>query len=168
MDDHHEEFIDMVLTSLGDKVADRDECDQKATVNEFWDKGYQAVVFYKAREMVDKYEGKVWPMRFIKSPWPNTGDTGELYGKLKDNVEKRNSNNFFVLQGILTPDTELIKKEILDGGGLSIKKISDRCSGKVVDWVEEEWKPQQLLNIVIVDFFENCSILPSIINYNRK
>ena len=76
-------------------------------------------------------------------------------------------NEFFIVK-FTSPDVELIKKEILESGGLSIKQISDKCKGCIVDWVEEEWKVTQRLNIVIVDFFENCSIIPSIINYNRS
>jgi hypothetical protein len=33
--------------------------------------------------------------------------------------------------------------------------------------VDDEWK-EQSLNIVIVDFFQHCSMVPAVINYNRK
>jgi hypothetical protein len=178
MDDHHEEFVDSVLNVLGDKVADHDDVNQKSTVGEYWEKGYQAVLLYQNSDTIPQYEGKIWPRRFIWSKWPNTGDPDELHDKLKDYVGRRNGNKFFVLQGILTPDVHLIKNELLESGGLSIKKFADRCSCKVVDWCEDEFsgsveqrqqqQQQQSLNVVIVDFFENCSMIPSIISYNRK
>ena len=113
---------------------------------------------------------KFWSTRYIESPWPNANNNEALYDKLHGYVngdDDRDDDKFFVLQGLLTPDVELIKNEILESQGLSIKQISNKCKGCIVDWVEEEFKHTQRLNIVIVDFFENCSILPSIINYNK-
>jgi hypothetical protein len=165
--DQHAMLKDLIFEILGDKVAVRDDCPATATVQEYWDKGYQAVVLYQDRPTADESEGKLWPLFCIDSPWPNAGDTTELYNSLKDEIEKHNPKHFFVAQAILTPDVDLIKKELMDGGGLSIRKISKQCGGKVVDWVEEEWKPAQKLNIVIVDFFNDCNLLPAVINYNR-
>jgi hypothetical protein len=166
--EHHEELLNMVMETLGeDRVADKDDIKPQSTVQDYWSKGYQAIILYKARSVVPKYEGKVWPIRWIASKWPNTGDPKVLRERLMTAIEERNTDRFFVVQGILTPDTELIKKQLMDGGGMSIKHFSSMCSGKVVDWVEEEWIPKKCLNIVILDFFENCSLLPAIINYNR-
>ena len=167
-EEQYQALSDMVVEVLGDKIAHRSKVTQKSTIQEYWDNGYQLAILYQRRKTLsDDRKDQFWNMGYIESPWPNAGDNSELYDKLKGYVDKHNEDDFFVIQGLLTPDVELIKKEILESGGLSIKQISDKCKGCIVDWVEEEWKSTNRLNIVIVDFFENCSIIPAIINYNR-
>lgn len=168
--EQHGALKELIFEIMGDKLAVRDKCPPTAKVQEFWDKGYQAVVVYEDGPTAEESNGKLWPLHSIASPWPNAGDTKELYTSLKEKVENHNPDNFFVAQGILTPDVELIKKELMDGEGMSIKKISHQCGCKVVDWVEDEWKPAQKLNIVIVDFFDLTApgLLPAVINYNRS
>ena len=167
MEGQHNEFVNAMLATLGDKVADRQQVKPNSKVSEFWKNGFQAVVLYCDKPTIKDYPGKLWGPGNIQSPWPNVIETKELHEKLKGKVKERDPNTFFVLQGILTPDVELIKKEILESGGASIKSIAVRCSPKVVDWVDEDWK-QEPMNVVIVDFVQNCSMVPAIINYNRK
>jgi hypothetical protein len=156
-----------MLATLGDKVADSRKIERNATVGEYWKKGYQAIILYCDGSSLEAYPGVLWSQGHIRSPWPNKTETGELHDELKVRVNERDTERFFVLQGILTPDVELIKNEILDSGGMSIKSMATRCSPRVVDWIDSEWK-EQPLNIVIVDFFQNCSMVPAVINYNRK
>lgn len=89
-----------------------------------------------------------------------------IYAALNKQVKNHKKEHFVAAQGILTPNAKVIKKEIMDGNGISICKISCHCGCKVVDWVEEEWKTDQNLNIVIMDFLKKCNVLPAIINYN--
>ena len=165
----YNELANIVIDILGvDKVADRTKVKQTSTIQEYWNNNYQIVCLYQKRDpLTANIQSKFWSLSYINSPWPNAGDNVELYSKLHEYVHDHDNDTFFVLQGLLTPDVELIKNEILESGGLSIKQISNKCKGCIVDWVEEEWKPTNRLNIVIVDFFQNCSIIPSIINYNR-
>jgi hypothetical protein len=168
MDGHHKELVDDMLATLGDKVANKDQVTPESPVGMYWEKGYQAVILYCDRGVLNDYNGQLWHPNSISSPWPNTGETRKLREKLQQNLEKRENNKFFVLQGILTPDGALIKKQLFETGGISIKSVASQCSCKVVDWVEDEWKGKHDLNVVIVDFFNDCCILPSVVNYNRK
>jgi len=167
-DGRNKELAALIVQSLGGKVADFNKVKPNSRVSEFWEQGYQAVVFFeKLADVKDEYGGEMWHRGYIRSSWPEANDAKELHGKLKEIVgTQRDENKFFVLQGILTPDGELIKDQIMDSGGVSLKSIADGTNCKVVDWVEDEF--QQETNIVIVDFFDNCSILQSIINRNRK
>lgn len=167
MDEHHAGLVDDMLAILGDKVADSREVQTTSTVGEFWEKGYQAIILYCGRSCLPDYPGVLWSQGEIRSPWPNVIETDALHEKLKEKIENHDTDKFFVVQGLLTPDVELIKQEIFDNGGISLKSIATKCSSKVVDWIDEEWK-EQSLNIVIVDFFQNCSVVPAVINYNRK
>lgn len=170
MDGHHKEFVDdIVLATLGDKAASNLTLQPDTVVGEYWKEGMQAVVIYCDKTVVKDHQqdGKLWPQQLISSPWPNVIDATALHDKLKGKLEKRNKNKFFVLQGILTPDGELIKSEVMTSGGMSMKSMAKRVGVKVIDWVDEDWK-EHSHNIVIVDFFQDCSIVPATINFNRK
>jgi hypothetical protein len=167
MEEHHAEMVDDMLATLGDKVADSRKIKRNATVGEYWEKGYQVIILYCDENSLKDYPGVLWSQGNIRSPWPNKVETRELHEELKVKVKERDMERFFVLQGILTPDVELIKNEILDTGGMSIKSMATRCSPKVVGWIDDDWK-EQPLNIVIVDFFQNCSMVPAVINHNRR
>jgi hypothetical protein len=167
MNDQHNGLIEDLLQTLGDKVAVRKQVHPHSKVKEYWNKGFQAVIFYQEQSVTEGYDDKIWPRGYIWSPWPNTSDPVELHAKLSEYVDKRGENLFFVLQGLLSPDVALVKDEILDSGGVTLEKVARRCSGKVVDWVDEHFK-DKTLNIVIADFVENCSMIPAVININRK
>lgn len=177
MGENHEDFLNMVFETLGDKAANLGVggVSQDSTVQTFWDNGFQAIVFYQYHgKVAEAFGGKVWPMWRIQSPWPESSGTDDLYAKLQGNLKKRNAEHkdkLFVVQGILTPDVELIKKGLTDGDGLSIKGYARRASPRVVDWCEGDWmksKKERLLNIVIVDFYQGCSMIPALLNYNRR
>jgi len=202
---HRDLLENVVLATLGEKVADDNTVGPASKVREYWDNKFQVVVLYNRKELdFDSFHGKVWHPSLLVSQWPEANDAVELKSKLCEYVHKRsasnsqNNNKFFVLQGVLTPDAELIKKEIMSGGGLvgggkngiSIKSFSGDCNCKVVDWIsgeeddddhhrggdghESEHSASSLccsncyMNIVIVDFFENCSLLPAVILSNRS
>ncbi|KAG7372553.1 phosphatidylinositol-specific phospholipase C, X domain containing protein [Nitzschia inconspicua] len=177
MDGHHKKFLKMVFDALGDKAANQNikgglSVDSK--VQRFWNHGFQAIVFYQFYDQVkDDFGGKVWPMWRIVSPWPESASTDDLYTKLGGNVQNRLSQHMdklFVVQGILTPDVELIKRGLSDGDGLSIKGYARRANPRVIDWCEDDWMKlgKRCLNIVIVDFYDGCSMVPALLNYNRK
>lgn len=175
MDGRHQDLLNSVFEVLGDKAAKHEgRFSQNSKVQQFWDNGYQAIVFYQRHDKVKEvYGSKVWPMWRIQLPWPESGDTEDLYNKLGGNVQRRcadHMDKLFVLQGILTPNVELIKSGLMDGDGLSIKGYARRASPKVIDWCEDDWmkSKDRRLNIVIVDFYEGCSMIPALLNYNRR
>ena len=138
MDDHHEALVDMVLEAFGDKVADRKVVSAKSPVSEYWEHGYQVVVVYHKTEVtkMEKYDGLLWHGGYVRSPWPEASTADELREKLTTlSVEKRYPAAFFVLQGILTPDGELIMHQIMDAKGISIKTFAPGCNCHFVDWI---------------------------------
>lgn len=166
-EEHHQAFSAKIVEKLDGKMAIRGEVEANSPVQQYWDKGAQAVCIYH-NDIYKSTDGKFWHRGVISSPWPNKNKTDELHENLQERIKARNKDYFFVLQGILTPDGELIKDEILESGGeTSIKSIASRVSNRVVDWVEDEWKEENH-NIVIVDFFHDCSMVQSILNLNKK
>lgn len=138
MDGHHEKFIDMILESFGDKVARVDKVKPASSVKEYWKRGYQVVICYHNTDMTknDKYEGFLYHGGYVRSPWPEANTTDDLHTKLTtSSIEKRHSAAFFVLQGILTPDGELIKNQILEAKGISIKNSAPSCNTCFADWI---------------------------------
>lgn len=166
---HHTLFSRRVVEKLGGKIANQKggALRPDSPVGEYWKKGAQAVVIYHDDATQKASDGKFWIRGCIQSKWPNSNESDALKVKLKATIQERPPKMFFVLQGILTPDTELIKKEILESkGSMSIKTIAKRASQKVTNWVENEWH-DAIHNIVIVDFFKDCSMVTSIINLNK-
>ena len=133
----------------------------------------------------EKYEGILYHGGYVRSPWPEANTTDDLHSKLTtSSVEKRHSAAFFVLQGILTPDGELIKNQILNTKGVSIKNSAPSCNTCFADWItgdhvgsklklshsatgEDEDEEGRPTSIVIVDYVENGAVLPAVINSNR-
>ena len=167
MDGYHEAFVNDLLTILGDRAADSSQLKPSSTLEEFWNTNAQAVILYQHGPSVESSGGKLWSQDHIHSPWPETHDIGLLETKLLDNVKSRSVDQFFVLQGILTPDGDLIKEELLVSNlCMSLASIASRVSPKVVEWVEE-WKCEKH-NVVIVDHFHECALVSLVINMNRK
>jgi len=165
--EHHAEFAASLTETFGEKIATQPALNPSSTVREYWDAGAQVVITYHDVPTQEASDGKLWHKNLMQSPWPNKNKPRELREKLETNVKSRNTNRFFVLQGILTPDGDLIKEEILESkGNTSVKSISSRVSGKVVDWVGDEWKEEKH-NVVIVDFFQDCSMVPAILSLNK-
>lgn len=168
MEDKHGAFTEMILKALGNKVADADELKPDSTVGQFWEKGAQVIIIYHDNVTSSGSGGHLWNKGLISSPWPQENDTNGLRQKLKENIQGRPMDKFFVLQGILTPDGDLIKEEVLENkGNLSIKLIAKKVSSKVVNWVDDEWF-EEPHNILIVDFFEDCSMVHTIISLNTR
>ena len=186
MDDQHEVLIDMVLEAFGDKVANRSVANAKSPMSDYWANGFQVVLIYHKTEMteMEKYEGLIWHGGYVRSPWPAASSTDALREKLVEtSVEKRHPNAFFVMQGILTPDGELIKNQIMDTGGVSIRSFAPGCNCHFADWItgdldgqlklccrgtEEDGDEGRANSIVIVDYVEHGSVIPAVINSNRS
>jgi hypothetical protein len=209
MDGHHVDFLEMVFEILGDVAASPKTTSAASKVSEFWNRKKQAMIIYHASSDVYKDEpfaNRVYHNGYIHSPWPEANDTSLLRSKLGGYVQSRyddkHENRLFVLQGMLTPDVELIKNGLMRGDGLSIRAYAKLASPAVLDWCTEEWmtmtgggrddarrdgggggrksgdaagkkkeeeeEKRRLLNIVIVDFIEGVSIVPAIIDYNRR
>lgn len=165
--EHHKALAALITEKCGDKLGIQGQLEPNSTMKEYWDKGVQVVAVYHDDETQRASNGKLWSRGVLQSPWPNKNQTKDLKESLQGHIKGRNMSKFFVLQGILTPDGELMKQEIMESKGkTSIKSIARRVSGKVVDWVDDEWS-RETHNIVIVDFFQDCSVVPAIIHLNK-
>ena len=181
------QFLDMVLEAFGDKVANLKKISPSSPLSEYWERGYQVVVVYKNSDItkMEQYNGLAWNSGYIRSPWPEANTTDMLRTRLvESSTSKRHPKAFFVLQGILTPDGELIKNQIMDTKGISIKSFAGGCNCHFSDWItgdpdcelklmtckgdDENGEEGRKNSIVIADYIENGSVIPAVINSNRN
>jgi hypothetical protein len=145
-------LIEKMIKAFGSKMAPN-SLDANHTVKDFWDKDYQIIALYDHEESVKNYQ-ELWPQSQISSPWPNTTSVNVLKSKLDKNLSNRSADQFFVLQGILTPDGGMIAEGFIpfSGNPASLKELTTEVTPNVVNWLKE-WESRDL-NIVIVDWFE--------------
>lgn len=147
----HETLFNKLNTSLTDilgksKLIPRSQTVNQ-TLNELWKGNQQVIVIYDDKETVNKHP-ELWSQDSIFSPWPNKQNTDDLKSSLQkildgnlfnlkksnfecsksDNCEKISKNKFFVLQGVLTADTQVIFNSF--SGFYSLQKyqaLYDNC-----------------------------------------
>jgi hypothetical protein len=134
------------------------------TINELLSGKYQLIVCYDNEDMVAQHPF-LWPGSAINSPWPNV----QTIEALKSALDKELPNTgdvFFVLQGILTPDTSTILNSI-KGGTASLSEWASEVNPQLVKWIPDDWKNDNL-NIIIADFVtEDDSLVNTIIALNQ-
>ena len=127
-----------------------------------WEHRYQVIVFYEAGGQ------PLWPDSAIVSPWYDADSVDTLIPKL-DQACSQNANSsretFFVTQGIVTPDKDLITQNLLS----SLKHVVYRhvCE-TLVSWVCKQDPKSGAVNIVIADFIEAAKFTEVIILLNLK
>lgn len=152
--DSHNALVSKLISTFGDILAPR-SFTVDTTVNDLWAKKQRVIVLYGNNAAVAA-NAQLWPQSSIRSPWPNKTDTASLKNALERELPNRQTDRFFVLQGVLTPDGEMIKKGFLPGHPDSLEAVAKEVTPKVVNWIKDLWANQNL-NIVIVDWFEVSS-----------
>jgi hypothetical protein len=149
--DSNNALVEKLIAAFGNKMAPN-SLTAMSTLNDFWAGGYQVVTLYAFDKTVQQYP-QIWSQSQITSPWPNTTDVTQLKGDLLTNLTGRSTTQLFVLQGILTPNGDMITKGLNPIGSApgSIESLAQQVTPQVVSWVQS-WANQNL-NIVIVDWF---------------
>jgi hypothetical protein len=148
--DSHNALVSKLISTFGDILAPR-SFTVDATVNDLWAKRQRVIVLYGNGDAVTA-NAQLWSQSSISSPWPNKTDTSSLKNALEGELPNKR-DTFFVLQGVLTPDGEMIKKGFIPGHWHSLEDVAKDTTPKVVGWIKDLWANQNL-NIVIVDWFE--------------
>ena len=179
----HKKLIRKISRLLGkDKLILR-ESGPGVTLRELWDAGERrVVVIYQDNEWAEKYPFLWHGEEHISSPWPDPTKPKVLKRSLERTLESRlekqsdedgdnnghnNHNNhkdhntkkeFFVLQGVLTPDANLIARSFLNG---SLVRLAAKVNPQLMKWIEDDWAERYFscLNIIIVDHFDTTNIV---------
>ena len=146
----HNALVSKLISTFGNVLAPR-SFTVDATVNDLWAKKQRVIILYGNGDAVTA-NAQLWSQSSISSPWPNKTDTASLKNALEGELPNKR-DTFFVLQGVLTPDGEMIKKGFLPDHWHSLEDVAKDTTPKVVGWIKDLWANQNL-NIVIVDWFE--------------
>jgi IPT/TIG domain len=174
----HQLLVGMISEYLGSRLALRTALSPTSTVQSFWTAGTPVVVLYggdqagdpicaasSGADVVVSQNAFLWPQSWITSNWPEARDATALFNFLNQDVQARPSSEFYVLQGILTPDLTMIVVGLLHRGPASLLELGEETSPQVIDWAYTQWAKFGL-NIIIVDAFEHCPVVPTAIVLN--
>lgn len=167
----HYNLIENLSTTFGSKLA---LCSMttNAKIQNFWNDKKQVIVLYDNKgDVIKKPEDSnlecvwnkimdilkndfLWPNSSIDSHWPNKTDVESLITDLNSGLPN-NHNQFFVRQGILTPDTTLILKGLIpkSNNPSNLKELATVTASGLVDWIPK--KKNDRLNIVIADWVQD-------------
>jgi len=164
--ERHVEFIDKVIEIL---------CRQKLIednlkLGSIWEKGQQVVVGYPAEFSPSCFWGTYAQFNTF---WPNVANPSLLIPSLTDTLStmRRDRSFPFVLQGIVTPDTNCIVGGFFNP--LAPRNLFDLVSGssrEVVKFLKSTKKDSQIsnINIVTVDFFHITDFVETLVQMNCK
>uniref|UniRef100_A0A5K3EV15 PLCXc domain-containing protein n=1 Tax=Mesocestoides corti TaxID=53468 RepID=A0A5K3EV15_MESCO len=124
---------------------------QIPTLSDLWSRGKQVIVMGYEKKPKEHEDGDsvLWPRSSIRQPWPDTRSPDNLGTFLSNEyttwMRANKSANFFVFQGILSPDLDYI----LSNSGSGIQKLAEMANAIVKAWLNGlKW----LQGIVITDF----------------
>ncbi|HHG85955.1 MAG TPA: hypothetical protein ENJ82_14505 [Bacteroidetes bacterium] len=161
----HKQLVGEMLTAFGSKMVPA-AAGLGTKVSDLWKAEQQVIVLYDDTEMVSA-NAQLWSQNAIQSPWPNVQSVDALKTALDKEVADLPGEVFFVLQGILTENTELVVQGLLPGNPGTLEELEAITSPKVVGWVQNEWNDVGL-NIVIIDWFQTTNYLEVIKSIQPK
>ncbi|VUZ40366.1 unnamed protein product [Hymenolepis diminuta] len=124
---------------------------QIPSLAELWSRKKQVIIMGYKKTLPTKEEGVplIWPRSAIAQPWPNTRNPkilknflGKVYASW---MKKTKTSNFFVFQGILSPNMEFIITHSYSG----VEKLAKRANLVVKNWLDGL---DNFRGIIITDF----------------
>jgi hypothetical protein len=134
------------------------------TLRTLWDTGLQLVVFYHDHDSVEQHF-QLWPGSIIPAFWHNKQTVDQLVEAVDAMRCKRPPTDFYVSQGVLTPDTWYIASHV----GQNLR--SNICDGTLqpfVDWLRRQTIGCHGVNIVTMDFVELTQFIPTVVALNYQ
>lgn len=168
----HTGLINKIKNAFGDKLAPN-TFGPKTKIGDFWKEGYQIVVLYQNKNLVQQNDF-LWPQSYISSPWPNKQSVKELKPVLDKKLENWNNTDnkdrLFVLQCILTPNGNTIKSAFVpfSKAPKNIKAFTNPVKANIKNWLDEWQNKDYGMNIIILDFLDDPTIIDQIIDLNRE
>lgn len=167
----HATFVATLRQSLGPLLTPA-SFGNNVVLNDLWASPHRVIALYADDATAQSNADIVWPDSSIVSNWPNTTSVDTLKSTLYDEVPTiAQATTFFVLQGILTPDTNSIVAGILSGiltgSDQSLLSMASDVRPLLCTWIEQDWASQGF-NIVITDWFDlTPEFVGAVINANK-
>ncbi|PJZ25552.1 hypothetical protein CH352_17340 [Leptospira hartskeerlii] len=156
----HDWLIQELKRRFGEKLIPS-SVKVNATVGRVWQMGKNIIFFYKPAS--DKDDTNFWSTELKISHWPNVTTLDNLNSKLIQDIQNRDKTKFLVTQALLTiggsgpPITNI---------GASAEDVAKETNRKLLEWIRL-W-PAENLNIIEVDFFDNCEFTNLITRMNGR
>jgi hypothetical protein len=162
----HKQLAGMLQSKFGSLLAPA-TMGMDVTLNQLWATTYRIIIFYHDPATVQVYPF-LWSQSTIRSPWPNKQDVESLRSALKSYLPNRQPP-FFVLQGILTPTTDMITRGLVPYTGApdSVLTLAEGVNPELESWLKG-WTNQGI-NIVICDWFNfTDDFVDVVVNLNKS
>lgn len=180
----HHAALSCIFENLGDKLLQRTPCQCPAistgvsglcrTLGSIWESNERVMVCYATAHVANGCS-YLWPPQAISSPWPDTTSLHELRIKLDftagishgafDKSRTPQKHQLKVLQGVLTPDLKMVLHGEIARPN-SVEDLSHGVTPHVTNWLATRWANIPV-NIVIVDWFDQCNFADTVIAKNR-
>ncbi|ETW96566.1 MAG: hypothetical protein ETSY2_46155 [Candidatus Entotheonella gemina] len=126
------ETADLIVETLGNHLAPPGPAGATAKVQELWDRGQRAVVFYPETyqpsstcelcgslcpsgfsvsgeaQLTREQEAKLWSRSHVYAPEPTAHNFDDMKAELERQIESRPAGQFFVLPGFVNPDCYMV------------------------------------------------------------
>lgn len=156
---HHAQFAQLLFDMFGDCLCDASKLTPWSTVGEFWSSKTNVIILYAPPEP-DPAHGTVWwTPPSLDSFWPQHCKNSDAWLKwAATHVQNRDAQKpLWVLQGVITPDAGIITKI---NGVSSIADLARLLNPRAVHFLTETANLDH--NIVMLDFYDNCSLIDAI------
>lgn len=170
--DAHDALAKTVMARFGSRMC-RFADARRVTLDRLWRDRHQVVAFYHHRchggddgdDDAAMTSHGFWPGDAIRSPWPNTTDVPKLLKVLEGNLERgRPESIFHVTQGVLTPDTGCIVRNLCT----TLEEVlAHKVAPPFVKWLRARRAGRGGgINICILDFVELEGYVETVIRLN--
>jgi len=165
----HDTLCNKIYLGLAGKLVSS-ALKPQSTVRQFWDGTGRVIVLYSHSAPAAQTYGFWDRSSSITSSWHNAQDADTLLQRLDAGLKRRSADDheFFVSQGMLTPDAAMIGKGFipLTSDPCSLKQAAKQTTPRVTNWVAKE---KGKFNIVIVDWFQiDRGFAPTVIAKNGE
>lgn len=168
----HVRLSALLLSEFGESLFVDPNSVQNCTLDELWATEKRIVVLYDHAETAYAHPTYLCPRHtLIRSDYANSDSVSILLGFLQSEVECRRPTNpqFWVLQGVLTPQTKTVVCGILTFGLAtgSILRLAKDCNDKIVSMLQTKWGSAGA-NIIILDYADMSELTPVCFEINKK
>jgi len=177
-DEDHENLVKLILEEFGDLL-----CSWQQDILQITLCGLQVdntriiviypVAYYKKNEelrnrLTTPVLYKLWPRKLFPNPWPDTAKANRLATFLSEKFEAKKPDEFFISQGILTPNWKtIIFHPLEDLRSVCVKA----CNSTVHQWLDKMKEANKRPNIVMVDYVGtefSCDVVNTVIKFNHS
>lgn len=161
---------------LGGRVAPWGEFGPQVRLGDLWDADKNLILLFDQRRvrLPDGNFGDTnlaWP-RTLQNPWSNTRHTAKVEEDLLNGIRQRPDHIFYVSQGVLTPDANVVTtgwtRGITSLRDMAVKWMNPKFAALLPRLNEEARRAGKHVNIIIADFYQHGSFVDLCLQLNQQ